>query len=115
MCATRLQSKWAVMKPICLLVLAVVSSNACGRSEINTRSTNAVTVSLTTTERAWLAAHPEVRWGADPDWPPFSNLNATGQLVGVDADITRKVAQRVGMNLKIVPAPTWAEIFKKAE
>src|SRR4051794_5281236 len=46
-------------------------------------------VQLTEAERAWRDAHEQVRWGVDPDWPPFSSFDSYGRLVGIDADITR--------------------------
>jgi len=56
-----------------------------------------------------------VRWGADPDWPPFSTLDREGKVVGIDADITRLVAERVGLRIVFVRASSWAQVFEQAK
>jgi signal transduction histidine kinase len=71
-------------------------------------------VQLTEAEQAWLRSHPQVVWGFDPDWPPFSSYDADGRLVGIDADITRLVAQRVGLPLLPVEADSWSNVFAEA-
>jgi signal transduction histidine kinase len=68
----------------------------------------------TEAEQVWLRAHPEIRWGVDPDWPPFSSYDRQGKLVGIDADITRLAAQRVGLHLQVVPGNSWSEVLAKA-
>ena len=74
-----------------------------------------MTAELTEAERGWLSAHPRVRWGADPDWPPFSSLDSHGELIGIDADITRLAAERVGLRVTVVPAASWSEVLAKAK
>ena len=59
-------------------------------------------VTLTRAEQDWLSAHPQVRWGCDPEWPPFSSFDADHRLVGIDADLTRLVARRAGIHLSVV-------------
>lgn len=72
------------------------------------------TVPLTQAERAWLEAHPKIRWGPDPNWPPFSSFDRNGQLIGIDADITRLVAARVGLRLTVIRTASWSETLAKA-
>lgn len=93
---------------ICIIVFAIAQNNRAD-------SANGAKVQLTPTEQAWLKNHPEVRWGADPDWPPFSNLNRSNQLIGIDADIVRLAATRVGLTMKPVIAKSWSEVFAKAK
>lgn len=73
------------------------------------------TILFTASERAWLESHPEVRWGADPDWPPFSSFDRNGELVGIDADITRLVAARAGLQLVPIRCNCWSEVLEKAK
>ena len=49
----------------------------------------------------------EVTFCVDPDWPPFEQIDAQGQHVGIAADLLRLVAQRSGMNLQLVPTQNW--------
>lgn len=73
-----------------------------------------ISVQLTEAERNWIKAHPVVRWGFDPNWPPFSRLDAYDRAVGIDADLTRLVARRVGLQLEIVSGASWSEVYAKA-
>lgn len=100
-----------------LLFWVVISAGAWSSAATNSenRPASEATVQLTRAERAWLDAHPQVRWGADPDWPPFSSFDRDSQLIGIDADITRLVAARVGMRLTLVRAASWSEVLAKAK
>lgn len=103
------------MKILCLLVWMLVSIETQGLATPGEKSRTAkALVQLTESERTWLAAHPQVRWGIDPDWPPFSSFDRNGALIGIDADITRLVAARVGLQLTLVRAATWSEVLANA-
>lgn len=95
----------------------MVGLNAFGDTELSPRPDTAhqPQVALTQAEQDWLRAHPLVRWGADPDWPPFSSLDREGKVVGIDADITRLVAERVGLQIVFVRASSWAQVFEQAK
>ena len=71
-------------------------------------------VELTSEEAAWLQAHPVVRWGVDPAWPPFSYPNRKGELVGIDAELTRLVAERAGVRIILVRTSSWSETLARA-
>jgi len=49
----------------------------------------------------------EVTFCVDPDWPPFEQIDAQGQHVGIAADLLKLVAHRSGMNLQLVPTQNW--------
>lgn len=70
---------------------------------------------LTESEQAWIKAHPQVRWGFDPNWPPFSSYDSYQRLVGIDFDLTLLVARRAGLQLSIVSGASWAEVYAKAK
>ena len=44
---------------------------------------------LSQQEKAWLAAHRDIRLGIDADWPPFEFRDATGSYLGLGADYVR--------------------------
>ena len=71
-------------------------------------------VILTEAEQAWLAKHPVVTWGIDPKWPPFSTVDKSGQVIGIDAQIVNHVAERTGLNLKLVVTTNWSETLALA-
>lgn len=66
---------------------------------------------FTPEEKAWLAAHPSLRLGIDPRWPPFSVLDRQQHMEGIDPDILALISKTLGV--KIVPAVTrnWAETY----
>ncbi|MBB1074759.1 diguanylate cyclase [Rhodoferax sp. 4810] len=51
----------------------------------------------------------EVTFCVDPDWPPFEQIDAQGQHVGIAAALLKRVAQRSGLNLRLVPTANWDE------
>jgi two-component system, NarL family, sensor histidine kinase EvgS len=71
-------------------------------------------ISLTPAEQAWLAAHPHIRLGFDPSWPPFSSAGSDGGLTGIDADVLALLSQRLGVHFDMVTASTWSEVYAKA-
>ena len=71
-------------------------------------------VPLTDAERAWLAAHPHVRFTGDPDWLPMEAFTATGEYLGIVADYLRVVEDRLDLTFEIVPTQTWSESLELA-
>ncbi len=96
---------------------AVLASAQDHDSQTQTRLSDSrkVAVHLTPEEQAWLSNHPEIRWGEDPDWPPFSQYDSHHHLVGIDSDVVRLAAARVGLKLTPVQANSWSEILAKAK
>lgn len=71
-------------------------------------------IELDPKEIAWLAAHPNIRVGADPNHPPYSFVNDHGQFSGISADFVKILNDRLGINLRMVPGLTWQEILAGA-
>lgn len=71
-------------------------------------------IPLTPAEQAWLAAHPHIRVGFDPDWPPFSMRSDVGAFTGIDADVLALLNQRLGVVFETVPSATWTEAYDRA-
>lgn len=71
-------------------------------------------LTLTPDEQAWLAAHPHIRLGYDPSWPPFSYRDAHGEISGLDADVLALISQRLGVHFELITAPTWSALYAKA-
>ena len=69
----------------------------------------AVAVNAVPTDAATPHLPGEVTVCVDPDWPPFEQIDAQGQHVGIAADLLQLVAQRSGLNLKLVPTANWNE------
>ncbi|KPF67433.1 hypothetical protein IP84_12840 [beta proteobacterium AAP99] len=60
---------------------------------------------------AALACERTVRWNPDP---PFTLLNAAGEVVGIDADIAREALQRMGCTVRWIELP-WARALLELE
>lgn len=71
-------------------------------------------LALTGEERAWIAAHPTIRVGIDPAWPPFSAIESDGRCVGIDADLLKLLGSRLGVTFEFWVRPTWAEVYEAA-
>ncbi len=63
--------------------------------------------SLTRNERRWLAEHPVIRMGGEPDWPPFDFIE-NGQHQGVAADYLTLLSERLGVEFEMVADNPWA-------
>lgn len=64
-------------------------------------------VVLTPSEKAYLDAHNPVTFCADPDWWPFEVIDNQGRHAGIAADLLRRVASRVGLELQVLETPGW--------
>jgi signal transduction histidine kinase len=82
---------------------------------VGARAQTAERIALTEPERAWLAAHPHIRVGYDPEWPPFSLRNELGVFTGIDADVVALIGQRLGVTFEIVASASWTEAYARAE
>ncbi len=71
-------------------------------------------IRLSEPERKWIEEHRTVRWGFDPNWPPFSSSDPYQRLIGIDIDLTRLVAKRAGLNLAPVLCPSWPDVYERA-
>ena len=50
-----------------------------------------------------LKAKGEITIGVKEDYPPFGSRNASGELIGLEVDLARDVAKRLGVKLKLFP------------
>ncbi len=72
------------------------------------------TVVLTEAEKAWLAAHKNLRLGVDPLWPPFEFFNATRVYSGIASDYIRILNEKLNINMQPVQGLNWSEVMDKA-
>ena len=91
----------------CLLALAVPFALAAVPTDADDAS------SLSTTERAWLAAHPVIRYGAHPAIAPYSYLTPQGHR-GADAELMALLGQRLGVRFEFRPYADWEEVLQAA-
>ena len=67
---------------------------------------------LTVTEQEWLAAHPLIRIGPDPDAAPFEWFTPEGEYKGMAADYIRLIEEKLGVAFEIVHARDWTQVLE---
>ena len=69
---------------------------------------------LTTDEKAWLKAHPEIRIAPDPDFAPFEWFSNDGSYKGMVAEYVQLIEQRLGVKFKVINAGKWSQVMDMA-
>ena len=72
-------------------------------------------ISLTPEEKALLRAHPKIRLGVDPAYPPFEFIGKGGAYLGMASDYLTLISERLGIDMRIVPGLTWAQVIEKVK
>lgn len=70
---------------------------------------------LTPEEKAWIAAHPAIRVGIDPEFAPFEFIDNNGQFRGFASDYLPLLNQRLGLNMEVVSGLNWRQVMTLAE
>ncbi len=65
-------------------------------------------------ERAWLAAHPQIRLGVGAEWAPWVIPTPDGGVTGFAADHLRVLGDKLGVTIGLEAGP-WHEIVAAAE
>jgi len=66
-------------------------------------------LALSAQERAWLRAHPIIRFTGDPNWLPYEAKDANGKYIGIVADHLALLEQQLGIDFQYIPTDTWTE------
>ncbi|HHB77372.1 MAG TPA: transporter substrate-binding domain-containing protein, partial [Desulfobulbus sp.] len=69
---------------------------------------------LTPEEEAWIAAHPNISIGIDPEFSPFEFIDKNGRYSGYSSDYIQLLNQRLGLNMKIAPGLSWKQVMDRA-
>ncbi len=78
-------------------------------------STSALSLNLTSEERDWLAAHPELSLGVDATWPPFEFRDEKGRYQGLAADYIKLIEKRLGIRIQPIEPASWSEVLSLAK
>lgn len=84
---------------ICMLAL----------SSFGVAKTASPVIEFTSVEQAYIAQSGGIKMCVDPDWAPFERINPKGQHEGIAADLVQLVAQRVGLQIELLPVKDWDE------
>ncbi|MEN8163676.1 MAG: transporter substrate-binding domain-containing protein, partial [Acidobacteriota bacterium] len=69
-------------------------------------------IQLSPEEWEWLRKHPVLRFGTDPDWPPFQFVEE-GVSKGMIADYLRYFEAGLGIQFELVESGSWSEARAK--
>ena len=75
-------------------------------------------LSLSVSEKNWLAKHPVIRVGMDLDYAPFEWKNEKGEYVGMAVDYLALIEKKLGVRFEIVKNIPWdkaVEMTKQGE
>jgi len=72
-------------------------------------------VFLTAAEKAWIAEHPVIRLGVDPEFAPFEYFDSSGRYSGFASDYVELIGKRLGLTIQVVPGLNWQQVMDRAE
>ena len=68
-----------------------------------------LSVELSAEEKEYLKALGTIKACVDPDWAPFEVFNQKGDYEGIGADLLALVAQKLSINIEVLPTKDWDE------
>lgn len=71
--------------------------------------------SLTLQEREYIEQRGKLRVGADPNWPPFSFFDETGEFTGIDHEFLTLIQQHTGLQYEFIRTDSWEETYGMAQ
>ncbi|MCW8930391.1 MAG: transporter substrate-binding domain-containing protein [Gammaproteobacteria bacterium] len=72
-------------------------------------------LNLTDEEKKWLEQHPVIDIGVDGNWPPIDFMDNEGEHNGIVHDFIENISQQLGVELNIVPGPTFNKMLDKVK
>jgi len=72
-----------------------------------------VNLEFTPAEKAWLAAHPVIRVGAETNYAPYEFQDSRGHFSGMVADYMEVLKRRLGVRFQVQQMPDFAAVENK--
>ena len=72
-------------------------------------------LSLSPEEQQWLNSHKIIRFAGDPNWLPYEAFDKQGNYIGIVAEHLKLIEQKLGIDVEMIPAETWAETIAKVK
>lgn len=91
-----------------LLIIQFFSAFAVAKDEYTQ-------IILTTNERAWLDAHPNIQLGTATSYPPFIIKHDNNTHTGLILDVFKLINQRLNSNIKVHIEDSWLLAQEKAK
>ena len=73
-----------------------------------------IKVELSEQEKEWIAKHPVIKLGIDPEFAPFEYME-NGVYSGMASDYIAILNQRLNLNMQVVEGLKWDEVIKQAQ
>ncbi|RLD59061.1 MAG: hypothetical protein DRJ01_11795, partial [Bacteroidetes bacterium] len=70
---------------------------------------------LTKNEKAYLDQKKSIKLSVHPNWMPFEQIDKTGKLKGVSADIIQMISKSINKPIELVPTETWTQTVKNIQ
>lgn len=77
------------------------------RAMVNQYTVATPRIALSAEDQVWIAAHPQIRLGIDPEFAPFEYRGKDGSYQGMASDYIRILNDRTGLNMQVVPTDSW--------
>ncbi len=104
-----------ILISVLILILCCPVFPAAGKSVPGNSPARSHPVTLSSKEKAWIKAHPDIRLGIDPEFAPFEFLDKKGHYQGIAADYVKLLRKRLGLRLRVVPGLSWPEVMAAAQ
>jgi len=72
------------------------------------------TIHWTPEETLWIQAHPVIRVGMDPNYPPYSFRDIDSTYSGISKEFMDRISEMTGLRFEVIPNFSWAEILDGA-
>ncbi len=96
----------------CLIsIIAIVFITATAVCAMNLKKSQ--TCELTESEHRWLAEHPIIKIGPDPNFPPIEWFDENRRFVGIAADYIGLVEKRLCIKFTVVHCDNWSDVLQK--
>ena len=72
-------------------------------------------IELNQEQRAWLAQHPLIRLGIDPDWPPIEFLDKASAYRGITSEYIDIISEELNILMAPQAGLDWSEVLARAK
>ncbi|MCG8312738.1 MAG: transporter substrate-binding domain-containing protein [Pseudomonadales bacterium] len=115
--AIGVRKDWAILAGILDKALANITQDEVRRIQSRWMGEGNLVpnLNLTASEQLWLSKHKSVTIAFDGNYPPYSYLSDQGRFEGIAVDIANRLANRMGVELKVFPNGQWQQLYRAAQ
>ncbi|MEJ2404227.1 MAG: transporter substrate-binding domain-containing protein [Candidatus Thiodiazotropha sp.] len=72
-------------------------------------------LNLSVQEWSWLAEHPRIRVGIDPNWEPIEYATLDGKYQGISHRFMQRITEMLGLEMVVDTKLSWQQVMQKAQ